>query len=1035
MGIIKPLPESVRSSVRTGIILLDVTRVVEELVYNSLDAGASKISISIGTGTSYVKVADDGSGITRDGLVLLGERYVTSKFHDLIDMDAKGRTFGFRGESLASISDVSLVEIITKTCGRANGYRKVMKGCKCLYLGVDDDMEDVGTTVIVRDLFYNQPVRRKQMQSSPKKVLQAVKKCVVRIALVHSKVSFKLVDCESESNVLCTYPSSSPLSLLRSGFGSEVSRSLHEVKIGDGDLKLSGYICSPFDSFTIKAVQYFYINRRFICKGQIHKLLNQLANRFIRLDPQTDHVFHSRKRSRPDANPAYILNLDCPGSFYDLIFESSKTFVQFKDWTPILTFIEEAIQRFWKDEYNCGKYLVHTSPIVREDRLWKDEDNMILKKSDSPEDVILFPPENVEPVKKSKMQRHQASVIDLFSPSAMFIKEDHLLSHRLHDKKARELNVDVQQTRMEFSYQADPFLKSWDIPLAKCTTAAVQKNDRNPWVPDSYCVSEVSLLDRRLTSPKIFDDNVEDNIFSPEWNGQSSKVHNTINGTDGSIPSSNFHEFRYDDNDFTDTKPFPRGCLSGSSFRLERTLIPGDKLNIHNNVVRRTQMQGIPDDEVDVLKLDSYIQGSDFCAGTSLQAELAEENIHASHFNKRVQKFFPIYQTRNSPNSHVTSSPILATEWDVDCFIVKDAVERSWRSRDRTPFRDLADGEERGWEFDDDIMLKGSNKKNDFSSCIDSTLTIDDVFDTGLGLSKFLEKPSYFKHSSPVSPDMHSCQKDVFNWRLFGKVCEKAYESPELEFGHQAFKQNYLSIERPKRCKSAPPFYKRKTSFYCLDQRKAEKLNATSLDCLNQRKTEKFNATNSYCMDQGKVEKLKASVFLDTPPHLELDEPRDSKRFFGTSNLIVKPCPVNDLLIGTRTDTKRIHDFKENNNENQGGEISKQSQSLDDKVTTSAIELCSKETQESSDLWIKWQHCCPVARNYESHASEDEISILDISSGFLSLASNSLVPNSIDKNFLEDAKVLLQLDNKFIPVVSGGTLAVIDQEMEAKWFL
>lgn len=260
MGTIKPLPKSVRSSVRAGIILYDVTKVVEELVYNSLDAGASKISIFIGIGTSYVKVVDDGSGITRDGLVLLGERYVTSKFHDLIDMDAKGGTFGFRGEALASISDVSLVEIITRACGRANGYRKVLKGCKCLYLGIDDDMEDVGTTVIVRDLFYNQPVRRKHMQSSPKKVLHAVKKCVVRTALVHSKVSFKIVDSESESILLFTDPSPSPLSLLRSGFGSEVSRSLHELKIGDGDLKLSGYICRPFDSFSIKAVQYVCIH-------------------------------------------------------------------------------------------------------------------------------------------------------------------------------------------------------------------------------------------------------------------------------------------------------------------------------------------------------------------------------------------------------------------------------------------------------------------------------------------------------------------------------------------------------------------------------------------------------------------------------------------------------------------------------------------------------------------------------------------------------------------------------------------------------
>ncbi|KAL4027258.1 hypothetical protein IC575_015721 [Cucumis melo] len=999
MGTIKPLPKSVRNSVRAGVILYDVTKVVEELVYNSLDAGASKISIFIGIGTSYVKVVDDGSGITRDGLVLLGERYVTSKFHDLIDMDLKGGTFGFRGEALASISDLSLVEIITRACGRANGYRKVLKGCKCLYLGIDD-MEDFGTTVIVRDLFYNQPVRRKHMQSSPKKVLHAVKKCVVRTALVHSKVSFKIVDSESESILLCTDPSPSPLSLLRSGFGSEVSRSLHELKIGGGDLKLSGYICSPFDNFSIKGVQYVYINRRFICKGQIHKLLNQLAGRFMSLDPQTDLVFHRRKRSRSEANPAYVLNLECPVSFYDLTFESSKTFVQFKDWTPILTFIEEAIQQFWKEKYNCGKSVVHSAPIVG-DELWKDEDNTISTKSN---DILS--------VKKNRMQSCQASLIDMFSPSVMFTKHDDILSYRFCDKKARESSHtssiefddgDHHLAKMQFSHQAGHFPKSWDTPLAKCSTTAVRNNDHYQLVPEFPFVSEGSFLDRRLNSPKGCDDIVEENIFCSDFKGQSSKMHiDMITGSAESTPSSYFHEISYDDCIFMGNKPSLTGCSSMSSFHPY----------IQNDVIDRTQMQGMLDDEVDIMKLDAYIKGSDFCAGSSLHAEM----------------FLSSYQTRNSPNAHMTSKSILATEWDVDCFSVRDEVERSWRSRDRTPFKQLVDDDEKGCRFDYDIMLSSSKKNNYKSSYTDSAMIVDDVFDTRENLGNFLKKSNNFEHSSPRSPDMHSRQKYFSNWRLPERDCEKAYGSSEPKFGHQAFKQKYCSVERPRRGKSAPPFYKRKTSFYCLDQQKAERPNAASFYCLNEGKADQSSASSFYCMDQGKVEKLKASVFLDSPPHLEPVELRDSEHVSGTSNQYVKPFPVDDLLVETRssrTDTIKMSAIIGNGEEKQG-EISKQSQS-DVKVTESAIELCSKETQESSDLWIKWKNCCPTTRNEDSHAFDDEVSILDISSGFLSLASNSLVPDLIDKNFLENAKVLLQLDKKFIPVVSGGILAVIDQ--------
>lgn len=230
-----------------------------------------------------------------------------------------------------------------------------------------------------------------------------------------------------------------------------------------------------------------------------------------------------------------------------------------------------------------------------------------------------------------------------------------------------------------------------------------------------------------------------------------------------------------------------------------------------------------------------------------------------------MQKFFSSYLTSNSPNSHVIPNPMLASEWDVDCFRVRDGVERSWRSRDRTPFRDLIGGEEKGCEFDYDIMLRSPDKKNYISSCTDSTLIIDDVFDTRENLSTFLEKSNHFKHLYPVSPYMHSCQKYLFNWRLPGRDCEKAYESSELKIGHQDLKQKYVSVERPRRGKSAPPFYKRKTSFYCLNQRKAEKPNASGFYCLDQRKTE--NATNFYCMDQGKAG-LKASAFLDCPLHL-----------------------------------------------------------------------------------------------------------------------------------------------------------------------
>ncbi|KAH1224139.1 DNA mismatch repair protein MLH3 [Glycine max] len=346
MASIKLLSEAVRSSLRSGIFLVDFTRVVEELVFNSLDARATKgeteklkVSVFVSTGSCYLKVVDDGSGIPRDGMEMVGERYATSKFLNLVDLNASSENFGFRGEVLASISEVSLLEIVTKTYGRPNGYRKVLKGCKCLYLGIDDDRKEMGTTVVIRDLFYNQPVRRKYMQSSPNKVLQSIKNCVVWLALVCPNISFKVVDIEREDELFCTHSASSPLSLVTSGFGVEVTSSLHNLEVENDIIKLSGYISGPCNTVDTK--------------GPVHKLMRQLANRFEHLNSwNTDEEFRNKKRTRCQPCPAYLLNLSCPRSLYDLAFEPSKT-VKFKDWAPILNFIVKAIKQFWEENVAC----------------------------------------------------------------------------------------------------------------------------------------------------------------------------------------------------------------------------------------------------------------------------------------------------------------------------------------------------------------------------------------------------------------------------------------------------------------------------------------------------------------------------------------------------------------------------------------------------------------------------------------------------------------------------------------------------------
>ncbi|CAA7035665.1 unnamed protein product [Microthlaspi erraticum] len=449
MKTIKPLPEGVRHSMRSGIIMFDMARVVEELVFNSLDAGATKVSIFLGVVTCSLKVVDDGSGVSRDDLVLLGERYATSKFHDFSDEERASESFGFRGEALASISDISLLEITTKATGRPNGYRKVMKGSKCLHLGIDDGRRDSGTTVTVRDLFYNQPVRQKYLKSSPKKVLDSVTKCVFRIALVHSNVSFSVLDVESDAKLIQINPSSSAFSLLMRDAGTEASNSLSRVNVTDGVLNVSGYISGPGDSF--KALQYICI--LISASSYVHLLSSavQVSFECKKDDWRPTDGLKAGIRNRLQSNPGYILCITCPRHLYDFSFEPSKTNVEFKNWEPVLGFIERIVLANWKKDTSLELFDGGADLLAKGDRHDVLDDMIRLQKDW---------PEAMEPTrKKLKRSDDQAPCSDIKKDGDYFSQgkdegSESVMPMILNDKQSSSLIrvLETRETREGGSY-------------------------------------------------------------------------------------------------------------------------------------------------------------------------------------------------------------------------------------------------------------------------------------------------------------------------------------------------------------------------------------------------------------------------------------------------------------------------------------------------------------------------------------------------------------------------------------------------------
>ncbi|XP_022741001.1 DNA mismatch repair protein MLH3 [Durio zibethinus] len=991
MGSIKPLPETVRSRVRSAIILFDLTRVVEELIFNSLDAAASKVSVFVSVGSSYVKVVDDGSGISRDGLVSLGERYVTSKLYHLDDLDSASRSFGFRGEALASISDVALVEIVTKAYGKPNGYRKVIKGSKCLYLGIDDDRKDVGTTVVVRDLFYNQPVRKKHMQSSPKKVLHSVKKCVFRIALVHPMVYFNVIDIESEDELLSTHPSSSPLSLLMSGFGIEDSSCLQKLNANDGSIELSGLISSPSGSFAFKAFQYVYINSRFVCKSPIHKLLNSLATSFESLDPEKANNWTKKgKRSRSQVFPSYIVNVTCPPSFYDLTFEPSKTYVEFKDWEPILTLIERAIQHLWRKNISYDFF---------------DE----------------APSADLEFAIRNRTKKYQPS-----SPlEKLTIDPLSLMDHEdIPFEESHENNAQFEdpQNDTEFVHWTDYSFQSWDNSVAKGTSLVNQRSDCHLWTSDNNFLAENYFYENRFTASGRSNCHVNDNSISSKLGNASLKVESGVtNGTARGVFPFDYHE-HCNDSQFGKnvSKPFMQSCCSQRNWSLDRELVEIDAgIESPNDSFKTKKTQVCSNERFNALDIDFSDRIFDHLTRTMWQdgescgqfypklvrkcgiprdwdvlTRASAKLFLSSGSDLSVEEIdLPsdlVTVAENSGSDHQS----LSTEWwsgtsnPFEEFGYKSATEGSFRSEERAQFGHFSDGEDKDYQFCFDLISRSSNQEKCICDCPNKGLEVD-YTKSYRDFRKFLRQYNLNHKFSPEHSNVVIEERD----RLCPYSSINEHKRQRDWFQYQDFGQNPIPKERSRRSQSAPPFYSHKRRFISLHQ------------CLLTASGESTsNEVHGLCtsLETGEKKAPRQSSGVDN----QRLEPSFGK---NGSNMKNKP----DMVFGTIV--QKCEDIEQ-------PDCPEGPEPLPVQVFT------SKGNQDPSNSGTKWRNgLVQSTGNCKLCDIDNKDNLLDITSGVLYLATDSLVPKSINKKCLRDAKILQQIDKKFIPVVAGGTLAIIDQ--------
>lgn len=363
---IKCLSKEVQAKLRSGVAVPSLQQCVEELVLNSIDAGATCVGVRTDMEAFKVRVVDNGAGMSAGDMECVGNRYHTSKCSSVDDLDNL-RFHGFRGEALASlVSLATLVEICSRARGSGKTLVKVFKDGRGLdVVEAETARPSAGTTVVLCNFFHNLPVRRKRMDA----VLEGerIRHRLEAISLVHPCVSFTLKnDCTGA--MMVQLPSArDTYHRFTQIHGLGRAQGLGDIRHSRGQFEVVGYLGR--EGHYNSSLQYLYVNDRLLLRTRIHKLLNLLLRRLGTSSqksdsPNTQAATRSPKQKRSqELHGVYIMNIKCSYSEYDVCLEPAKTLIEFKDWEGVLLAVEEAVKAFlYRENLICQDDLDFVSP-------------------------------------------------------------------------------------------------------------------------------------------------------------------------------------------------------------------------------------------------------------------------------------------------------------------------------------------------------------------------------------------------------------------------------------------------------------------------------------------------------------------------------------------------------------------------------------------------------------------------------------------------------------------------------------------------
>ena len=323
MDIIQLLPDHVANQIAAGEVIQRPASAAKEMLENAIDSGAENIQLIIkDAGKTLIQVVDNGCGMSEKDSSMCFERHATSKINNAKDLFAI-RTMGFRGEAMASMAAVAHIELKTKPHSEKVGTRIIIEG------GEIKEQEDCatanGTSIAIKNLFYNVPARRKFLKSD-----QVEQKHIIeefqRVALAHPELSLSMHHNNKE---LFHLPQSSPRQRIVAVFGNKYNEKLVPVEEETNLVVISGFVVKPEFARKTRGEQYFFVNKRFIKSGYLH---HAVTSAFEELIPNRFH-------------PSYFLFFDVDPQLIDVNIHPTKTEIKFEDEKAIYAIIRSCVKR------------------------------------------------------------------------------------------------------------------------------------------------------------------------------------------------------------------------------------------------------------------------------------------------------------------------------------------------------------------------------------------------------------------------------------------------------------------------------------------------------------------------------------------------------------------------------------------------------------------------------------------------------------------------------------------------------------------